>query len=895
MSEHFDAVIIGSGIGGLTAARVLSVFGRKRVLVLEQHSTLGGLTHVFARRKGTGAPDYEFATGVHYFGRNAELASLPALLAQLTEGHIQWCAMPDPYDIVTFPGWRFAIPNDESTYKARLIERFPDERAAIERFFRDIRGMAKGIVGAGLIGQLPRFVRPIARWLLPRILPLAFMRTKAYLDRRIADPALRALLAAQWGDYGSPPSIAAFAMHALIVQHYIGGAVYPLGGPAQISAAMIDILRRDGCELRSGQLVREILVEEGRAVGVRVERSRGGESHEIRASLVVSTAGLRNTYGSLLPPAQRARFAPALAKLADSSSAIVLFLGLKDSPAKLGFDGANHWIYPTEDHEALVEARPGEGVIFMSFPSLKNAAAANHTVEVVSLVQPDAFRAWSGEDWPRHAPDYLRLKERLIARLLERIEAHAPGFRDLVGFAELATPLTFDTFQRSHDGAFYGVNCSPERLLSPLAVAKSEIPGLFLGGQDVSGPGILGALMGSFLAASAALRPRDRARLWSRLPLTHVPAGSLLAKRPAGVPWKGFLKVAAITAETPTVKTFRLEDPNGGALPFGFVSGQFLTLSLPAAGGTVRRHFSIASPAAETSFCSITVKREPQGLGSGYLHDAVNIGRCLLVEAPAGRFTLEERQADPALPRAALLISGGVGITPIMSMVRQLHAIGSTLPVTLIAAFRSPDEIIYRGELAVLAQAMPTLRLCILVEQPDAAWRGEIGRPTRALIAAALSSDPATTRVQLCGPRPMMDAVTKMLVELGVAPKHIHIEDFAPPVGEGNAARERSIRKILAAAVSAGGRMPAFTVAFREAGRKVSAAAGQSLLDVALANDIAVRNVCGAGICGECRLRVTQGTVETEDVHGILTQREREQGYVLACRSYPTSDIEVAA
>src|SRR5690348_13338018 len=135
MSNQFDAIVIGSGIGGLTAARVLSAAGRKRVLVLEQHSIFGGLTHVFGRRDGAGAPDYEFATGIHYLGRNAELASLPALLAELTENRIQWSPLPDDYDVMAFPAWRFAIPSSEDAYKARLEERFPDEFAAIEKFF----------------------------------------------------------------------------------------------------------------------------------------------------------------------------------------------------------------------------------------------------------------------------------------------------------------------------------------------------------------------------------------------------------------------------------------------------------------------------------------------------------------------------------------------------------------------------------------------------------------------------------------------------------------------------------------------------------------------------------------------------------------------------------------
>lgn len=312
MSDQFDAIVIGSGIGGLTAARLLSAFGHKRVLVLEQHTTLGGLTHVFSR---PGVPDgapYEFATGVHYLGRNAETASVEALLAQLTEDRVQWQALADPYDVIAFPGWSFAIPNDEATYKAKLCERFPQERAAIERYFRDVRRGAKGVIAFSIVKALPRPVQSAARRLARRLFPLAVQRTQDYLDRHIAPPELRALLAAQWGDYGRQPSLTAFGIHALVVQHYLGGAIYPIGGPAHLSAPIIDILRRDGSELKAGQFVREILVENGRAVGVSIEDGHTHDIYEIRAPIVVSDVGVRNTFAELLPQAQRARLRPSL-------------------------------------------------------------------------------------------------------------------------------------------------------------------------------------------------------------------------------------------------------------------------------------------------------------------------------------------------------------------------------------------------------------------------------------------------------------------------------------------------------------------------------------------------------------------------------------------------------
>ena len=535
MTERFDAIVVGSGVGGLTAARLLSWFGRQRVLVLEEHTTLGGLTHVFSRPRNGSAP-YEFATGVHYLGLNSEGASLPAMLAQLSENRLQWQKLPDPFDIMAFPHRPFAIHDDETAYKAALTERFPTEKAAIDRYFRDIRRAAKGLVAACIVNALPRPIQRLARSIVRNVFALAFERTAPYLVRTVNDPALRDLLAAQWGNYGAPPSGSAFGIHAIIVLHCIGGAVYPLGGPARIGEAMLDLLRRDGSEARLGQRVDEIIIEGGRAVGVDVVDIRSDTHYQVRAPIIVSDAGLRNTLGGLLPAAERARFAGALAQLANNSSGLVLFIGLKSSPAALGLSGANHWVFPGGDHEAAMAAPPGEGMIFLSFPSLKNSATANHTVEVVSPVRAEVFRAWAGEPQPRIAADYLALKQRLVDRLLERIDSHVPGFRNLVEIAELATPLTFTTFQHSPEGAFYGLACTPERLLSPLTSVTTPVCGLFLTGQDTATPGIMGAAIGGILAASAALPlSASRTDVADVQPYPHATARSAGSARDASV------------------------------------------------------------------------------------------------------------------------------------------------------------------------------------------------------------------------------------------------------------------------------------------------------------------------------------------------------------------------
>jgi ferredoxin-NADP reductase len=184
----------------------------------------------------------------------------------------------------------------------------------------------------------------------------------------------------------------------------------------------------------------------------------------------------------------------------------------------------------------------------------------------------------------------------------------------------------------------------------------------------------MGAVIGGILAASAALPLGARGRMLRTFSLTRMPQREAPGGRTAR-PWKGYLKVAAVTRETPSVKSFRLEDTDGGPLPFAFAAGQFLTLTLPVTGGVVRRCYSITSPACETRFCTIAVKRETYGLGSHHLHDDVMVGRCLKIEGPSGHFTLPDGKTEE-VPDALLVIAGGIGIAPLISVLRQLRASG---------------------------------------------------------------------------------------------------------------------------------------------------------------------------------------------------------------------------
>lgn len=213
--ESFDAVVIGSGIGGLGAAGLLAKQAKKRVLVLERHYAVGGFTHVFHR------PGYEWDVGVHYLGDLEPGGFLRAVFDDVSDGKLEWADMGPVYDRAVIGEEVFDFPKGKERLKAALVDRFPEEAAAIERYFQLIarvqRSMRLYYLDKALPSFLSRVIGPLLRW---RYLRDADRTVGEVLDVLTRNRLLKAILSTQCGDYGLPPSQASFAIHALVASHY---------------------------------------------------------------------------------------------------------------------------------------------------------------------------------------------------------------------------------------------------------------------------------------------------------------------------------------------------------------------------------------------------------------------------------------------------------------------------------------------------------------------------------------------------------------------------------------------------------------------------------------------------------------------------------------------------
>ena len=525
-TENYDAIVIGSGMGGLTAGSLLAQLQDKRVLILERHFTFGGFTHVFSRK------GFTWDVGIHYVGNMGEGMPSRRMMDLVTDHGVQWKKMPDRFDRFVYPDFTYDVPADAAVYQQELIGRFPLETAGIRRYFRNVSSLERWLGTETWSWSAPAFIQLPMRLTTTRLRALGSLTTKAYLDRTFRDPRLKALLASQWGDYGLQPSQSAFAYHALVTASYFRGAWYPVGGGEVFADAIVPIITRQGGACLVNHTVTQILVENRAVVGVQAEQHQGRHVTEkiFRAPLVISDAGAAITYGTLLPPAWRDQRADLVTHEEAPWSMISLYLGLKESPATLGFTGENIWLFNDYDHDDPGQNHPEDGspsMLYLSFPSLKDPASTAHTVEILMPIRYDQFAAWRQTTWMRRGADYEQLKAQIADHILQTVEARYPGLRDLVAYQEVATPLTIEEFTGNAHGAIYGMPVTPHRLGARIGAANTPVKGLLLAGADVCTLGIEGAMMGGVFAAAATMGPLGFPQLMRRA------ANQTISSRPA--------------------------------------------------------------------------------------------------------------------------------------------------------------------------------------------------------------------------------------------------------------------------------------------------------------------------------------------------------------------------
>lgn len=329
------------------------------------------------------------------------------------------------------------------------------------------------------------------------------------------------------------------------------------------------------------------------------------------------------------------------------------------------------------------------------------------------------------------------------------------------------------------------------------------------------------------------------------------------------------LHCLAVRDDTADVKTFVFRTADGQ--PIAFSAGQAMTLVLPVDGERLMRTFSISSaPGDET--VEITVKAHPHGRATPWMHRTIVPGVTVEATGPRGGFVLGED-----VPARIAFISAGSGATPLMAMLRSVK--DADADTVWFHAARTPADILFAADLAVLQRRMPHLCVTVAVSRPEPGWFGYRGRISRRMLSAAIP-DLGRRDVFCCGPESFMNATKLIHAAEGGNPARFRIEHFHAPM----AAERPALPPELMNA--------AFTVTI-PGGRTFRATADETILEAATRQAVVIPCGCASGLCGTCRVRRLSGTVAMRH-NGGLSPEEEAEDYILACSSRPLSDVAIS-
>jgi all-trans-retinol 13,14-reductase len=515
-NNKYDVIIIGSGISGLTSGILLAKEGKK-VLILEKHFKAGGWTHTFKR------DNYEWDVGIHYIGEvHNPRSPVRKLFDLVSDGKLEWHKMEDNYDRIIFPDKQYNFVAPREKFIQDMAGYFPGTEDKMRRYIQVVDEAVKSGQSYFANKALPNWLGNFTYNKMTRkFFSHSDKTTREVIMDIFDDETILGVLSGQWGDHGLPPGYSSFAMHAMVVRHYLDGGNYPIGTSRRIAETAVDYLESMGGALYVNAGVDEIITHKGKAVGVRLEKG-----DEILAPLIISSAGVMNTYGNFLRNNKAfSQMSAQLKTVTPTSSYMCLYIGLNKSAEELKLGNTNLWIYPGYNHDQNVanymqDSTKELPVVYVSFPSAKDPAFKDEhpgfaTMEAITVANWSEYDNWKDKPWKNRGDEYETMKDKLSERILEKVYEHVPQAKEAMAYSELSTPLSVKSLANYPEGELYGIDHAPDRFHQKWLKPKSEIKNLYLTGQDVLTVGVTSALFSGLVTASAITKKNLMKELFS--------------------------------------------------------------------------------------------------------------------------------------------------------------------------------------------------------------------------------------------------------------------------------------------------------------------------------------------------------------------------------------------
>lgn len=478
----YDAIVIGSGIGGLFCANLLAQEGLK-VLIIEQHYVLGGYCSTFRRKK------FVFDSATHFYPLLGNPSTSPGKLLKKLGITTEWIKM-DPVDKFHFPGGEtFVVPADFGLYLKRLKDRFPHQVDQIDRFFAEVRE-------AYLYGLL-YFFKDIRNDKAEKYLSYT---VEQKLLEHFQDPKLRAYLIADHSHWGSLPSRTSFLFDSTLRLAYFLGNYYPKGGSQIFADDLGESLRQKGGHVLLCGMVRKIIIEDGRAVGVAVQPRFGHNKDivEFRAPVVVSNADAIQTYRELIGEQHCGQeVIDGLLKLRPSVPVFLTHIGMKKLPHDL-MDSTEGYYWRSWDPEDLTRTF---FKIFFTTLLDPSVAPPDHDILII--------QKWNAIDYDK-VHNWREVKVEIENYIMEQLRKLLPGLDDLIVIKLSAAANTSYQYTLNYQGSMLGWEMSPDQLGAMRPSNETPIQDLHLVGHWTQpGGGIVPVIVSAQRVAETILKGRD--------------------------------------------------------------------------------------------------------------------------------------------------------------------------------------------------------------------------------------------------------------------------------------------------------------------------------------------------------------------------------------------------